>query len=132
MRVVPDRANVTEGQRLDDPVDTVTRPGEVGADRSVDPGRQAGFDRALDNTRTRREGSDSLSGRVEREATPATGDPALYGGERGIELLQHVIDSVLPGLEADSDITELASQLIHEEIALRQEWEARRAEESVT
>ncbi|MDQ7729743.1 hypothetical protein [Halomonas sp. SpR8] len=132
MRITPDRASATENPRHDEPVEVRTRPGDINADRPVDSGGQTGFDRALDNTRVRREGGDSLSNRVERESTPAVGDPSLYSGERSIELLQHVVDNVLPRLEAEGDATELASQLIHEEIALRQEWEARRAEESAT
>ncbi|MBE0398781.1 hypothetical protein EI168_01480 [Halomonas sp. FME1] len=132
MRIAPDRANVTGNPRLDGPVETKARHGDINADRPVGSGFQAGFDRALDNTRVRREGDDSLISRVERESTPAIVGASLYSGERSIELLQHVVDNILPRLEAEGDATELASQLIYEEIALRQEWEARRAEEIAT
>lgn len=132
MRIAPDRANVTENPRHDEPVEAKARPVDINADRPVGSGHQSGFDRALDNTRGRREGDDSLISRVERESTPAIGGPSLYSGERSIELLQHVVDNILPRLEAEGDATELASQLIYEEIALRQEWEARRAEEGAT
>ncbi|ALM53814.1 hypothetical protein [Halomonas huangheensis] len=72
----------------------------------------------------------SLRARLARATAPVAGDLELYSGARGIELLQHVVDSVLPQLETGSDIAELAAQLIKEEIGMRTEWEARRVEES--
>ncbi|EPC00824.1 hypothetical protein L861_13620 [Litchfieldella anticariensis FP35 = DSM 16096] len=128
MKVTTDRAN--DDYRLRDSPEAVTRTDETGTSKPVDPDRQADFSRAVESSQARQGRSGSLLKHVERLGLPDASDPSLYSNERSIELLQHVVDNLLPRLDAASDVTDLASQLLTEEIDQRLAWEARYAEDA--
>jgi len=52
----------------------------------------------------------------------------LFGGARSLELLEHVMEHILPGLDAEPHIKELAVELIGEEIEMRRNLEQQRSE----
>ncbi|SDL86457.1 hypothetical protein SAMN05661010_02732 [Modicisalibacter muralis] len=130
MKIAADR-NV-ENDRLRDP-SVAARVDKSATSQAIDPDRQIDFTRAVENSRSRR-ARGSLLRQLARLLLPTASDPSLYGNERSIELLQHVVDNVLPRLGTESDVTELAAQVLNEEIDQRLQWEeARRnaeAEES--
>lgn len=132
MKIAADRA--FENDRLRDSSAT-GRIDKPGTSQAIDPDRQIDFRRAVENSRSRR-ARGSLLRQLARLTLPTASDPSLYGNERGIELLQHVIDNVLPRLDTEGDVVELAAQVLNEEIEQRLQWEeARRraeAEESDT
>lgn len=121
MKVTGDRPHDID--RLRDSNTSVTRIDKTGVNRATDAGRQAGFSRALDSSHARRQRAGSLLKRLERLSLPTASDPSLYGNARSIELLQHVVDSVLPRLDTEDDIIELAIQVLNEEIDQRLQWE---------
>ncbi|QEM82567.1 hypothetical protein [Halomonas binhaiensis] len=110
----------------------VADPRETGAIKPAAGDGETIFTRVVGNHAAKRQG-DSLSARLSQVASPTVEDPALFSGERTIELLQYVADQVLPvmksELEGGSDIADLAIQLINEEIGMRLEWEMRRSDE---
>lgn len=125
MRIVADRFN--HDPRLRDSAEQGPRVDETGGSRSIDPERQADFAKAVESSQARhRQGS--LQAQVEQLALPAAGDPSLYGNENGIALLQHLVDNVLPRMEVEADIADMAARMLNEEIELRLEWAVRRAE----
>lgn len=128
MKVTSDRAN--DDYRLRDASEAVTRTDEIGNSKPVDPDRQADFTRAVESSQARHGRSGSLLKQLERSASPDTSDPTLYSNERSIELLQHVVDNLLPQLDAAGDVADLAAQLLTEEIDQRLAWEARYAEDA--
>ena len=59
------------------------------------------------------------------ELTSAAGvDSLLFGSARSLELLEHVMQHLLPNLDAEPQIKALAHDLISEEIALREREES--------
>ncbi|GEN22766.1 hypothetical protein [Halomonas cupida] len=130
MKVTADR-NV-DGYRPLDSTRTLTENREIDATGAVDADRKASFAPPPLFNDSARESELSLSAQLTQATSPVVDDPELHAGERGIALLQHVVDNVLPQLDTGGDIAELATQLINEEIGMRIEWEARRVEESET
>lgn len=127
MKVTADRTGYDD-HRLRTSSESVTQIDEVGSGKPIDPERQADFAKAVESSQARHHQGGSLRERIERLAQPSASDPSLYGNERGIELLQHVIENVLPGMDTEADVVELAAQVINEEIGLRLEWMTRHAE----
>lgn len=126
MRVTADR--IHDDSRLRSSAGTVPHVGEAGGSKPVDPERQADFARAVEGSQARRQQGGTLREQIERLALPVAGDPSLYADERSIGLLQHVVDAVLPEMDTQAEVVEMAAQLINEEIAQRLEWAERRAE----
>lgn len=83
------------------------------------------FTRAVGEARTRDANRPTLSERLDALARPQAGVPGGYANARSIELLQHVIDSVLPSLDAEDEVVALAQTVIGEELDWRQAWEGR-------
>ena len=118
----------------------VADPRETGAIKPAAGDGETIFTRVVGNHSAKRQG-DSLSARLAQVASPTIEEPALFSGERTIELLQYVADQVLPHLKTElktepkaeqgsgGDIADLAIQLINEEIGMRLEWEMRRSDE---
>lgn len=118
-RFVPrDRYHVTD-------IDPVT-PGVV----EKPPRQDDTFTRAVNEGRQHGSSRPALTERLEALARPEASDPASYANLRSIELLQHVVDNVLPSLSADDDIMALAKEVIGEELDWRQAWEGRMSEAS--
>lgn len=83
------------------------------------------FTRVVSEARNRGPNRPALAERLEALAHPAASDPASYANTRSIELLQHVVDNVLPSLDANDEILALATKVISEELDWRQGWEER-------
>lgn len=126
MRVTADR--IHDDHRLRTSAGTAPHVGEAGGSKPVDPERQADFAKAVEGSQARRQQGGTLREQIERLAQPAAGDPSLYADERSIGLLQHVVETVLPEMDTQAEVVEMAAQLLNEEIAQRLEWAERRAE----
>lgn len=70
----------------------------------------------------------SLRGDVEKSSTADGISPELFGTTRSLEILEYVLDNVLPGLDAEPEIKALAHELIAQEIDMRRTLEQQRAE----
>ncbi|WP_110597656.1 hypothetical protein [Salinicola lusitanus] len=88
-------------------------------------GRDDDFIRAIGHARARGAGQPALAARLDAFERPEASDARSYANARSIELLQHVIEGVLPTLDADDDIVGMAKKVIGEELEWRQAWEAR-------
>lgn len=103
------------------------------AGKNADPvsrAQIAAFETAL---RVRRRGSlshgASLRGEIDHLTMPEISDPGIFGNERTISLLAHVIDSILPGLDTTEDVTSIAKAMLEEEIDRRRDLQVRMDEE---
>lgn len=83
------------------------------------------FTRAVSEARQRRSLRPALRQRLDALATPAPSDPATFSSARSIELLQHVIDHVLPELETDDATLAAARSIVGEELQWRQAYDRR-------
>ena len=70
----------------------------------------------------------SLRGDVEQSPSANGITAQLFGSARSLEILEYVLHSVLPSLDAESEIKGLAHALISEEIDMRRNLEQQRAE----
>jgi len=70
----------------------------------------------------------SLRGDVESASSTTGISPELFGTARSVELLEYVLEQVVPELDAEPQVKELAQALIREEIDLRRSLEEQRAE----
>lgn len=70
----------------------------------------------------------SLRGDVEQSAGADGINPELFGNTRSLEILEYVLDNVLPVLDAEPEVKALAHELITEEIDMRRTLEQQRAE----
>lgn len=70
----------------------------------------------------------SLRAELEQACAGEPVNPELFSGARAMDTLQYLLDEVLPGLDAEPDIRELAEDLIREELHLRRSLEQQRAE----
>jgi hypothetical protein len=98
----------------------------VGAVQPVNPRQGARFEAVLSKReiRARR----SLRGEVEHASTTGGISPELFATARSVDILEYVLEHVLPQLDAEPQIRELAHALIREEIDMRRTLEAQRAE----
>jgi hypothetical protein len=60
---------------------------------------------------------------------PEITDPGIFGNERTMNLLDHVINSVLPNLDTTEDVASIAKAMLEEEIDRRRDLQARMDEE---
>ncbi|NRB57358.1 MAG: hypothetical protein HRU39_15480 [Salinicola sp.] len=88
-------------------------------------GQDDEFIRAVDLARTRDADQPPLAARLDALERPEARDARSYDNARSIELLQHVIDDVLPTLEAEEDIVAMARDVVGEELEWRQAWDGR-------
>jgi hypothetical protein len=70
----------------------------------------------------------SLRGDVEQSSETTGINAELFGSTRSLEILEYVLNNVLPYLDAEPEIRALAHELITEEIDLRRSLEQQRAE----
>lgn len=120
MRIDPRRLG--ELLRLD-----ATRPQalEKAAPSAADPARAA-FEQAL---RTRRAASSgALRREIARLAQPVIDDPGIFTPTRSLEILQHLIDTLLPQMGAEPEVQALAISLLEDEIAQHRALEQQLAE----
>ncbi|GHB11806.1 hypothetical protein [Salinicola rhizosphaerae] len=83
------------------------------------------FTRAISEARQQRSLRPALRQRLSALAAPAPSDPATFSGARSIELLEHVIDHLLPELEVDEATRDAARSILHEELQWRQAYDGR-------
>ena len=57
----------------------------------------------------------SLLNVLERATLPLIDDPTLLGESRSLEVLQHLLDRVLPALDGDADTLETLERMLLEE-----------------
>lgn len=102
------------------------KPGAVDPIQPVNPRQGARFDAVL----SKREVRARRSLRAEAESASAVEgiNPELFGTARSVELLEYVLEYVVPQLDAEPQVRELAQALIREEIDLRRSLEEQRAE----
>ncbi|MBX7277252.1 hypothetical protein K2E96_15765 [Pseudomonas sp. ERGC3:05] len=102
------------------------RSAPVEAVRAVNSRQATAFEAVLKTrkTQTRR----SLRGDLEALTSPAGVDSLLFGSARSLELLEHVMEHLLPTLDAEPAIKALAHDLIREEIDMRRNLEQQRSE----
>lgn len=70
----------------------------------------------------------SLRSDVEQPATATGINPELFGSTRSLEILEYLLQHVLPSLDAEPEIKMLAQDLIREEIHMRRTLEQQLAE----
>ena len=75
-------------------------------------------------TQTRR----SLRSDLEALTSAVGVDSLLFGSARSLQLLEHVMEHILPTLDAEPAIKQLAHELIGEEIEMRRNLEQQRSE----
>ncbi|HGM5582706.1 MULTISPECIES: hypothetical protein [unclassified Pseudomonas] len=73
-------------------------------------------------------GRRSLRAELEQACAGEEINPDLFSGTRALDLLQYLLDEVMPSLDAEPEIRDLAEDLLREEIHLRQSLEQQRAE----
>ncbi|ARD12619.1 MULTISPECIES: hypothetical protein [Pseudomonas] len=70
----------------------------------------------------------SLRGELEQTGQASGVNAQLFGTARSLQVLRYVLDEVLPVLDAEPEIRELAEDVIREEIDMRLLLEQQRAE----
>jgi hypothetical protein len=104
------------------------------AAKRADPVSRAQIEAFESAIRVRRRGSlahgASLRGDIDRLTMPEITDPGIFGNERTMSLLDHVISAVLPHLDANEDVTSIAKAMLEEEIDRRRDLQARMDDES--
>ena len=102
------------------------RSAPVEAVRPVNSRQATAFEAVLKTrkTQTRR----SLRSDLEELTSAAGVDSLLFGSARSLELLEHVMEHILPGLDAEPEIKALAHDLISDEIEVRRTLEQQRSE----
>lgn len=123
MRVPSDR--VSESYRARDTMSVFPRISEVDVRQPISTGVKPGFVEALGKSRAQRKKINSLLEYLEYLSLPSINDVSLLGFSRSTEVLQYVINSILPRLEVDSEVVRLAEQLLIEEIEFRMECKSR-------
>lgn len=123
MKVPSDR--ISDPYRMRNALSVLPRIGEVQVRQPIRTGLRSDFIEALGRSRVQRKKVTSLLEQLEMLALPSLSDPALLSHMRSTEVLQHVINAILPRLEANSEVVKLAEQVLVEEIELRMEWSAR-------
>lgn len=103
------------------------------AAKRADPVSRSQIEAFENAVRLRRRGSlahgVSLRGEIDQLTMPEITDPGIFGNERSMNLLDHVITAILPNLDANEDVTSIARAMLEEEIDRRRELQARIDEE---
>lgn len=103
------------------------------AAKRADPVSRSLIEAFENAVRLRRRGSlahgASLRGEIDQLTMPEITDPGIFGNERSMNLLDHVITAILPNLDANEDVTSIAKAMLEEEIDRRRELQARIDEE---
>lgn len=121
----PLRPVIVDRQRLDR---ALTEAG-----KRADPVSRAQIEAFEAALRTRRRGSlahgASLRSEIDQLTMPEITDPGIFGNERTMTLLEHIIESVLPALDTTEDVASIAKAMLEEEIDRRRDLQARMDEE---
>jgi hypothetical protein len=104
------------------------------AAKRADPVSRSQIEAFENAVRLRRRGSlahgASLRGEIDQLTMPEITDPGIFGNERAMNLLDHVITAILPHLDANEDVTSIAKAMLKEERDRRRDLQARMDEES--
>jgi len=115
------RPITTERQRLDRALSEAAKRADPVSRSQIEA-----FESAL---RLRRRGSlahgSSLRGEIDQLTMPEISDPGIFGAERTMNLLEHVINAILPDLDANEDVTSIARAMLEEEIDRRRDLQSR-------
>lgn len=99
------------------------------AKKRADPVSRAQIEAFENALRVRRRGSlahgASLRGEIDHLTMPEITDPGIFGTERTMNLLDHVISAVLPRLDANEDVASIAKAMLEEEIDRRRDLQSR-------
>jgi hypothetical protein len=103
-----------------------TRSSPVDVTKSIQGHPTTPFEAVLGKReiRTRR----SLRAEVEKLSSGASVNAELFGSTRSLELLDYILQQVLPSLDTDDQTRAVAATLILEEIEMRRSLEQQRAE----
>ncbi|OHV79483.1 hypothetical protein [Rhizobium sp. LCM 4573] len=103
------------------------------AAKRADPVSRAQIEAFESALRVRRRGSlahgASLRGEIDHLTMPEITDSGIFGNERTMSLLDHIITAVLPRLDTNEDVTSIAKAMLEEEIDRRRDLQARMDEE---
>jgi hypothetical protein len=103
------------------------------AGKRADPVSRAQIEAFETALRVRRRGSlthgASLRSEIHHLTMPEITDPGIFGNERTMNLLDHVINNVLPTLDTTEDVASIAKAMLEEEIDRRRDLQARMDEE---
>lgn len=99
------------------------------AAKRADPVSRAQIEAFESALRVRRRGSlahgASLKGEIDQLTMPEITDSGIFGNERTMSLIDHVITAVLPRLDANEDVTSIARVMLEEEVDRRRDLQAR-------
>lgn len=99
------------------------------AAKRADPVSRAQIEAFESALRVRRRGSlahgASLKGEIDQLTMPEIKDSGIFGNERTMSLIDHVITAVLPRLDANEDVTSIARAMLEEEVDRRRDLQAR-------
>lgn len=99
------------------------------AAKRADPVSRAQIEAFESALRVRRRGSlahgASLKGEIDQLTMPEIKDSGIFGNERTMSLIDHVITAVLPRLDANEDVTSIARVMLEEEVDRRRDLQAR-------
>jgi hypothetical protein len=102
------------------------RSAPVEAVRPVNSRQATAFEAVLKSRKV--QSRRSLRSDLEELTSAAGVDSLLFGSARSLELLEHVMQHILPTLDAEPEIKELAQDLVREEIDMRRSLEQQRSE----
>ncbi|MBD8472944.1 hypothetical protein IFT98_03020 [Pseudomonas sp. CFBP 8770] len=80
------------------------------------------FEKAIRNRRA--DVGKLLRGRLEQLTQVQVQDPTIFSPHRTAQILQHLIDVIVPHLGADAETEAVALALLHEEMQLQRDIEA--------
>ncbi|MFZ4963045.1 hypothetical protein ACW9IK_00695 [Pseudomonas gingeri] len=74
----------------------------------------------------------ALRGQASEADAASSVSPELFGNGRSLEILERVLEQILPALDFEPQVREMAEDFIREEIETRQQLEQQRAEVQVS
>lgn len=100
-------------------------PVRVGQTRAASDSQVAAFEALLPLPGGR---PTSLRHELRRLSEPEQAEPALFSGSRPTEILEDIVERILPSLALDAETKTLAMALIREEIDTRQSLDRQRVD----
>lgn len=119
-----DTGRIEGRQRLDRALVEATR--DAGA---VTRAQVEAFEAMLRARRRANARAGSLQDEIDQIAMPEIADSGIFRAGRPREILQYVLQQVLPRLDAEDEVLAIAQTLLGEEISRQEDIEARRSED---
>lgn len=99
------------------------------AAKRADPISRSQIEAFESAVRLRRGGSlahgSSLRREIDQLIMPEISDPGIFNTERTMNLLEHVINTILPLLDTEAEVTSIARAMLEEEITRRRDLQSR-------